>query len=590
MFLRKNKLANNINKGRLNKRAFTLIELLAIIVILAIIAVITVPIILNVIDNSKKGAAIDSAYGYKEAIEKGFLTDLSMDHSMELPNGIYVIDSSGKLVNSGGSVLSVDVSGTEPDDGWVQLDKGYVEAYSLKFGDYVVTKYQDTEVSATKNGEIAENVEAREARLESERQQRAIVSAKNIALSQSGTTEVKDITDGWVAFINGEVVAYSMKIEEGDYTYVVTDLNVTSENTNAVADRTITELASKTSTEQSIIYYKVDSYVKTLLQSNPSVDNEAVYTVDDMSNVTTNKADLGWVRFKKVGEIVTVTDYSLTYGNIIVDYVSLTDGNYVSEIVSTGRSKPVIINPTSGIKVGNVQYYIGNNSILFDPTSNTGRCSNYTSANSTVGFNGVDNLTSEQTSCLKWYIYSVDDKGTETESDDVVNMILDHNTTGSIEWNSSDPYSGPSSAFLTQFETDTIGWTSSKIISPSSYTATWPKTTPPRTYTITYSTKARLIEADEVAKIKGDNSWTYSNSSLSSGISTNNYDFLKANLSTGFENGGYWTSSPLGASCYSSCTYYVWLVHESGSLDYQFSSFSSFGIRPVITVLKSDIF
>ncbi|MBP3920766.1 MAG: prepilin-type N-terminal cleavage/methylation domain-containing protein, partial [Bacilli bacterium] len=53
--------------GNLNK-AFTLIELLAIIVILAIIAIITIPIILNVVDNSSKGAAVDSAYGYKDAI------------------------------------------------------------------------------------------------------------------------------------------------------------------------------------------------------------------------------------------------------------------------------------------------------------------------------------------------------------------------------------------------------------------------------------------------------------------------------------------------------------------------------------------
>ena len=50
---------------RKKKNAFTLIELLAIIVILAIIALITVPIILNIIENSRKGAAQDSAYGYK---------------------------------------------------------------------------------------------------------------------------------------------------------------------------------------------------------------------------------------------------------------------------------------------------------------------------------------------------------------------------------------------------------------------------------------------------------------------------------------------------------------------------------------------
>lgn len=54
---------------KMNKKGFTLIELLAIIVILAIIAVITVPIILNVIDNAKKGAAKNSVAGYAKAIE-----------------------------------------------------------------------------------------------------------------------------------------------------------------------------------------------------------------------------------------------------------------------------------------------------------------------------------------------------------------------------------------------------------------------------------------------------------------------------------------------------------------------------------------
>ncbi len=57
-----------------NKKGFTLIELLAIIVILAIIAVITVPIILNIIENSKKGAATDSAYGFKNAVGNFYLS------------------------------------------------------------------------------------------------------------------------------------------------------------------------------------------------------------------------------------------------------------------------------------------------------------------------------------------------------------------------------------------------------------------------------------------------------------------------------------------------------------------------------------
>lgn len=61
------------------EKGFTLIELLAIIVILAIIAVITVPIILNIIDNAKRGAAVSSAYGYTDSITKYYLNKLSVN-------------------------------------------------------------------------------------------------------------------------------------------------------------------------------------------------------------------------------------------------------------------------------------------------------------------------------------------------------------------------------------------------------------------------------------------------------------------------------------------------------------------------------
>lgn len=59
---------------KMSKKGFTLIELLAIIVILAIIAVITVPIILNIIDNAKKGAARSSVLGYADAVKLARVT------------------------------------------------------------------------------------------------------------------------------------------------------------------------------------------------------------------------------------------------------------------------------------------------------------------------------------------------------------------------------------------------------------------------------------------------------------------------------------------------------------------------------------
>ena len=130
------------------KKGFTLIELLAIIVILAIIAVITVPIILNVIENSKKGATIDSAYGYKGAVQKYYLSKTVTNPNQELPTGTY---------NIADLPSDFKVSGESPSDGWVQLEKGQVVAYSLKFDEYTVTKTTDSEPVAEKGGSIAAN-------------------------------------------------------------------------------------------------------------------------------------------------------------------------------------------------------------------------------------------------------------------------------------------------------------------------------------------------------------------------------------------------------------------------------------------------
>lgn len=76
-----------INKG------FTLIELLAVIVILAIIALIAVPLILSVIETSKKGAFKDSSYSVFDAVDFYLLKN----NMSEIPeDGISVLDLSLK--------------------------------------------------------------------------------------------------------------------------------------------------------------------------------------------------------------------------------------------------------------------------------------------------------------------------------------------------------------------------------------------------------------------------------------------------------------------------------------------------------------
>ena len=129
-----------------NNKAFTLIELLAIIVILAIIAVITVPIILNIIENARKGAAINSAYGYRDSIQQYYITRLFSEPGYNMKNKPYDVSELDEL--------GVSVSGTKPSEGWVQIEKNTVKYFSLKIGDYVVTNDKDNNIIAIKNGNI----------------------------------------------------------------------------------------------------------------------------------------------------------------------------------------------------------------------------------------------------------------------------------------------------------------------------------------------------------------------------------------------------------------------------------------------------
>lgn len=82
---------------KMNKKGFTLIELLAIIVILAIIAVITVPIILNIIENAREGAAKNSVIGYGKSVELAY-TQYQYDANLGTVPSVNNNDSEGKSI------------------------------------------------------------------------------------------------------------------------------------------------------------------------------------------------------------------------------------------------------------------------------------------------------------------------------------------------------------------------------------------------------------------------------------------------------------------------------------------------------------
>ena len=108
-------------------RGFTLIELLAVIVILAIIALIAVPIILNIINDSKKQSGMRSAELYLKAAElaiarKNLTTELG-------DTTCSVVPATGNLscTTSDNNIdVEVEMDGTKPNSGSIVFSNGKV--------------------------------------------------------------------------------------------------------------------------------------------------------------------------------------------------------------------------------------------------------------------------------------------------------------------------------------------------------------------------------------------------------------------------------------------------------------------------------
>ena len=123
-------------------KGFTLVELLAVIVILALIALIATPIILNVINDAKKQAAKDSAYGYMDAVEKYIVSSELEDESIQ--DGIYSVEDLNKKIS---------VKGSTPDNGIIKIENKEVKKYDIGIDGYAVSNGEVEKVSTTKKFE-----------------------------------------------------------------------------------------------------------------------------------------------------------------------------------------------------------------------------------------------------------------------------------------------------------------------------------------------------------------------------------------------------------------------------------------------------
>ena len=175
---------------------------------------------------------------------------------------------------------------------------------------------------------------------------------------------------------------------------------------------------------------------------------------------------------------------------------------------------------------------------------------------------------------MKWYVFN------DKEGNATVNVILDHNTTAGVAYNSTGSNSEMKEV-KKALENDTKDWKNT----------------------------ARLITANEVAKItkhptfdasKENQDWFCLDTNKSDNTSycakaqgTSEYawlfDYTNGCTNSGcntldLSTWGYWTSTS-----YKDNLTYVWRVNGSGLLSGDIVTNAGFGVRPVITISKSNI-
>ncbi len=119
----------------MNKKGFTLLELLAVIVILGVIIVIAAVSITNIMDDSRRKATEATAYAIIRT------------------NSIYSLENSYyESMNVLDPRLNYD--GDKPDYGIVQTNEDGDTRISIQMGDWCATKgYEDIEITITKTSD-----------------------------------------------------------------------------------------------------------------------------------------------------------------------------------------------------------------------------------------------------------------------------------------------------------------------------------------------------------------------------------------------------------------------------------------------------
>ena len=273
-------------------------------------------------------------------------------------------------------------------------------------------------------------------------------------------------------------------------------------------------------------------------------------------------------------------------------------------------TRPVLVSK----KVNAINKYkeYENGEVVYFDVEKGMRCTNYNEENSKTGYNGIDNKSGNQNSCLKFYAFN--DNG-----EDTVKLLLDHNTTATTLWNSTGNSGDGPIDTLNQLKIDTKDWKGT--IEPLNYTTGIDGLK----YTINYDGyNARLLTANEISKLTGNFGWNENvasdymnfffdtNTDNQEGVCSKadnsecNFGWIYDRTSIDCEEegcpynadvdiSGYWTASPNGKKSISDthtiCDYnVVFGVSHHGRLGHTCPQYEGhYGVRPVIEVSKKDL-
>ncbi len=525
----------------MKKKGFTLIELLAVILILAIIAVIVTPIISKIIDEAKTQADKRSAEKFIRAAQV-YYTEAQMDEAKNNKLGTNIIEEL--------DLENVDATGTviANTDGTTEM--------AIVIGKRCFTK---TATQELKDIQISKDIE------------NCVANSSGIAI-----TNINSGIDSIVITLeeSNSITLVSCKygVERGSYT----------------TDGTI---SGNTCTLSPVENGK--RYYYELKFSDDSTKTGSIQA--GVGNVTPGNGGSGGTIGGGSGS------GSGSGGGTGVAAPILTESN--GQTVYDGRmlanAEPIYFNVSTGEKCTNAAWTA----------------------------NGGANVAFMKTGCLRFWAYMEDDLS--------YTMILDRNTRRSSAWASSGNNSLGPVTLIEALKTDTTNWKGTVV--PKNYTNVYmPNAATEASYEIDYQTDqipARLITTNEIARITQNEGfsaltassgyWFYldgyaatlSGANWQTQIATSSqasafswlYNYLSDGGSGCLSYGclvsgggvsetapGYWTSDAIAGG-----TSQAWLIVYTGMMrsGYNSSTYGAnvsdpyyvFGVRPVITVLKSTL-